>query len=112
MKSKSETDKMHSAEANTNRMRRAVEFLHGQCANEEAKESFLKWQKQLAVALDSPELARPVGGGSTRSCALEMSLRENEADSSTNLSLSAGRKISFMDRLLGRRQKSLVSSSG
>ncbi|KAF2167005.1 hypothetical protein M409DRAFT_54224 [Zasmidium cellare ATCC 36951] len=111
-KSKSETDKMHTPAANTARMRRAVERLYFQCANDEARESFLKWQKQLAVALSLPELARPVVG---KSCALEMSLREGGQQgngSSPGMPLSAGRKISFMDRLLGRRQKSLVSSGG
>ncbi|KAK4493655.1 hypothetical protein PRZ48_014840 [Zasmidium cellare] len=108
-KSKCETDKMHTPAANTARMRRAVEHLYYQCGNDEARESFLKWQKQLAVALSLPELARPVVA---RGCALEMSLREDspQTGSSPGMPLSAGRKISFMDRLLGRRQKSLASS--
>lgn len=103
---------MHTPAANTARMRRAIENLYYQCANDEARDSFLKWQKQLAVAMSLPELARSVAG---RSCALEMSLRKSEQDdigSSPMMPLSAQRKISFMDRLLGRRQKSLVSTSG
>lgn len=111
-KSKTETDKLHTPAANTARMRRAVEHLYYQCGNDEARESFLKWQKQLAVALSLPELARPIGA---KNCALEMSLKEEGHQGSSpggGLTLSAGRKISFMDRLLGRRQKSLVSSSG
>lgn len=93
-------------------MRRALENLYHQCANDEARNSFSKWQKQLAVALSLPELARPVAG---KSCALEMSLKEGEqagCGSSPMMPLSAQRKISFMDRLLGRRQKSSVSTGG
>lgn len=104
---------MHTHAANTARMRRAIENLYHQCANDDARDSLSKWQKQLAVALSLPELARPVDG---KGCALEMTLREGELDSgdgsSPMMPLIAQRKISFMDRLLGRRQKSLVSSGG
>ncbi|EME77374.1 uncharacterized protein MYCFIDRAFT_200660 [Pseudocercospora fijiensis CIRAD86] len=108
---KSETDKMHTTEANTKRMRRAVEHLYSLCATDQAKESFLKWQKAVAIALATPELARPVNGsdGTRRGWNLEMSLRSSSMANLTGSHASGGenRKFtSFVDRLLGRRQKS------
>ncbi|KAF7187842.1 hypothetical protein HII31_10742 [Pseudocercospora fuligena] len=108
---KSETDKMHTTEANTKRMRRAVEHLYSLCATDQAKESFLKWQKAVANALATPELARPVNGSEElrRGWNLEMSLRSSSMANLTGSHASGGenRKFtSFVDRLLGRRQKS------
>ena len=104
--SKSQTDKLHTTEANSLRMRRAVEHLFSLCASAEAEQSFFLWQKAVANALSMPELAKPMKGNftsiETRSCALEMSLRSDE---SSYTSPSDPRKASFMDRLMGRKQK-------
>ncbi|KXS98630.1 hypothetical protein AC578_10067 [Pseudocercospora eumusae] len=108
---KSETDKMHTTEANTKRMRRAVEHLYSLCATDQAKESFLKWQKAVANALGTPELARPVNGSeeSRKGWNLEMSLRSSSMANLAGSHTSGGenrRFTGFVDRLLGRRQKS------
>lgn len=100
---KSSTNKMHTPQANTARMRRAVVALYALCGNDEARDSFSKWQAQLAIALRNPELRRPVRGmGKMSGCQLEMSLREDGTPSS----VGSGRKPSFMDRILGRRKGS------
>ncbi|UJO19830.1 uncharacterized protein CLAFUR5_10006 [Fulvia fulva] len=101
---KSHTDKIHTPDANCARMRRAIELLHSQCATDEAKRSFYVWQKQLAVALQTPELAKPVAGA--RHCQLEMSLKDHS--SSPGSPFGSGRKVSFLDRLLGRKERSFV----
>ncbi|EME41342.1 hypothetical protein DOTSEDRAFT_64677 [Dothistroma septosporum NZE10] len=101
---KSDTDKIHTPDANCARMRRAIEFLYTQCATDEAKRSFYIWQKQLAVASSMPELAKPVAGA--RHCQLEMSLKDHS--SSPGSPFGSGRKVSFFDRILGRKEKSVA----
>lgn len=112
---KRDTDKMHTNEANTARMRRAIEHLYSLCLTDEAKHSFLVWQKACASALGITELSRPIHGseGFARNWNLEMSLRSTSMmnlasgiGSSGTPPSSESRKISLMDRLLGRRQKS------
>lgn len=109
--SKADTDKLYTPAATEARMRRAVKYLHSECATDEARQSFYKWQQSLKDALNAPELRKPVGG---KSCALQMSLSEVLRTSETNgygtPPLSAGRKISFMDRLLGKKPKALGAS--
>lgn len=106
--SKSHTDKIHTSEANSLRMRRAVEQLFSLCATVEAEQSFFMWQKAVAKALALPELAKPLesnwSSSEVRTCALEMSLRGDEYTPSPPAP-SEMRKTKFMDRLLGRRQK-------
>lgn len=102
--SKTSTDRMHTPRANTARMRRAVVELYGLCGNDEARDSFSKWQAQLAIALRNPELGRPVkGSGKMSGCQLEMSMKEEGTPTSVG---SGSRKPSFMDRILGRRKGS------
>lgn len=107
---KSETDRLHTTEANTKRMRRAVEHMFSLCATDQAKGSFLIWQKTVAGALSMPELGRPVKGSEDfrKGWNLEMTLRSSSmANLTGELHHSEGRKFSsFMGRLLGRRQKS------
>ncbi|CAK3820542.1 Hypothetical predicted protein [Lecanosticta acicola] len=108
--SKADTDKMYTPAATESRMRRAVKYLYDECATEDARQSFLKWQKQLTAVMDNPELGKPVGG-SGKNCALQMSLSESdEYGGSGSTPLSTGRKISFMDRLLGKKAKILGAS--
>ena len=57
---RTDSDKMHTPEANTKRMRRALEQLHALCTTEEARESFVKFQMQLAILQSDPELSRPI----------------------------------------------------
>ncbi|SMY22137.1 unnamed protein product [Zymoseptoria tritici ST99CH_1A5] len=75
--SKSSTDKMHTCDANARRMRRAVFHLYQLCGNQEARESFFKWQKQLAAALGLPELGRPIGDVTGESQVLQVTLKED-----------------------------------
>ncbi|KAF2210217.1 hypothetical protein CERZMDRAFT_99630 [Cercospora zeae-maydis SCOH1-5] len=98
---KFETDKMHTTEASHRRMRKAIQHLHSLCVTAEAERSFFVWQKAVAGALAIPELARSVPATESRTCALEMSLRSDESFTPP----SETRKMNFMDRLLGRRQK-------
>ena len=56
----SQTSAMHSPEANTRRMRRALEHLHALCGTPEARESFAVFQRQVARVHGVPELARPM----------------------------------------------------
>ena len=91
-------------------MRRAVEHLYALCTTNEARQSFLHWQNQLAIALDTPELGRPVD-----KCVLDVGVQTGQDESPYTLveksaaALNATRKTSFMDRLLGRHRKSLPS---
>ncbi|USW55802.1 hypothetical protein Slin15195_G091210 [Septoria linicola] len=98
---KSETDGIHTTEANFHRMRRAIEHLFSLCATPEAEQSFFVWQKSLGSAIGMPQLAKVVKGSEARSCALEMSLRGGEGFTPP----SDPKKMKFVDRLLGRRQK-------
>ncbi|KAM3421472.1 hypothetical protein BST61_g1865 [Cercospora zeina] len=98
---KFETDKMHTTAASHRRMRKAIQHLHSLCVTAEAEQSFFVWQQAVAGALAIPELARSVPVTESRTCALEMSLRSDESFTPP----SETRKLNFMDRLLGRRQK-------
>lgn len=105
--SKNSTDKMHTPEANTARMRRAVVALYALCGNDEARDSFSRWQAQLAIALSNPELGRPVrGSGKMSGCQLEMRLREDESTPGGSSRVGSSRKMSFMEKILGRRKGS------
>ncbi|EMC92715.1 hypothetical protein BAUCODRAFT_77545 [Baudoinia panamericana UAMH 10762] len=117
--SKSDSDKMHSPEANTRRMRRAMEYLHSLCASQEARESFVVFQLQFAAVTGSAELARPmmvnlppvrrvavsgrqdVSGEAREVC-------EGVVEKSNGLGWGDGRKGTFVERLFGRHRRSLV----
>jgi hypothetical protein len=88
-------------------MRRAVVALYALCGNDEARDSFSRWQAQLAIALSNPELGRPVrGSGKMSGCQLEMRLREDESTPGASSSVGSSRKMSFMEKILGRRKGS------
>lgn len=98
---KAQTDKMHTPEASTARLKRALDHLNTLCATQEARDSLYAFQAQFAGMMHLPELRPPklvlhLGdsnrGGSTA---------EEGAGAAT---MSETRKASFMDRLLGRGQ--------
>jgi hypothetical protein len=112
--SKTESDRFHSLAANTARMRRALEHLHSICATEEARESFCRFQIQYASVQNMPELGRPI----TTSRPIILSKPSNATPQVTeskiarasflddsNIPKSESRKISLLNRMLGRREK-------
>ena len=111
---------MHTPAANTARMRRALEHLHSQCSTYEAKDSFVKFQMQFAALQNLPELAKPIknakmmGFGRSseesaraRRLAEEARVRVEVIDhrDSAGKHARGARKISLLDRMLGRREK-------
>lgn len=108
---KSETDKLHTPSANIARSRRALEHLHSQCATEEARESFSKFQFQIASAQNLPELARPIKPRrqtvTAKFTAREAGIAvEKRSEPTAGEPVRSGiRKISIFDRMLGRREK-------
>ncbi|KAK4956799.1 hypothetical protein LTR10_006327 [Elasticomyces elasticus] len=107
--SKTESDKMHSAEANTRRMRRALEHLHSLCVTEEARESFVVFQLQFAACQGMPELGRPLVEG--RKIVLNASTGIEDAGGSGDGGVAEKRKGTFMERLLGKGRRSLTGST-
>ncbi|KAK4902843.1 hypothetical protein LTR27_000782 [Elasticomyces elasticus] len=109
--SKTVSDKMHSAEANTRRMRRALEHLHSLCATEEARESFVVFQLQFAACQGLPELGRPLMEGKK----IMLGSVGNEVGGSEGGEGPGGvaekRKGTFMGRLLGKGRRSLTGST-
>lgn len=115
---KSETDKLHRPAANTARLRRALEHLHSQCVTEEARESFVRFQLQFASLHSLPELSRPFktnrkpmavltarpGNVESRDTDSGEHGKSSEAEGSSAIK-SGLRKISILDRMLGRREK-------
>ena len=111
---KSSSDQMHTPEANTKRMRRALEYLHGLCATQEARESFVVFQLQFASSQGNAELGKPLALkvperritlGSQDAPDLQC---EGPRGGGGVVGLGERRERSFMDRLLGRGRKSLV----
>ena len=110
MKTKAETDKMHSLDASTKRMRRALEYLHGCCTTSEARESFVVFQLQFAALQNNAELSRPI---QVTMPARKSSRKDREQSVGSEVgsvgSMGAVRKMSFMDRLLGRSKRSSIA---
>lgn len=105
---KGQSDKMHTPEASTARIKRALDHLSELCVTPDAKESLLQFQALYARQSGLPELAPPKQP--TRTIVLG-SIKDDggAADQSGDKSTSENRKASFMDRLLGRqKRRSLV----
>lgn len=100
--SKDKSDQMHSAEAITGRMRPALVELHGYCTTEAARESFGVFQLQYAALQNNPVLGQPIA--IPRSKARETVVVGEDCSAS----MSRERKMSFMERLLGRSRRSLA----
>ncbi len=103
---KAQTDKMHTIEAGEARIFRAFAHLRTFCATQEAKDSLTIFQYAYADMMAMPELGRAapiVLGGSSGAG------EDGPEDAGSSLGMSETRKISFMDRLLGRqKRRSLV----
>jgi hypothetical protein len=98
-------DHLHDGEANTRRMRRALESLHSLCTTGEARESFVLFQLQLASAYNNPDLGRPItarGSGREGLIVLGNNAEASPTATADTRAISEGRKMSFMERLLGR----------
>lgn len=100
---KAQTDKMHTPEASTARLKRAFEELNSRCATQEAREGLFAFQTQFAGSMNLPELRPPK---------LVLHLGNPDrfdggvgSDDASAGGISEGRKASFMDRLLGRQGK-------
>jgi hypothetical protein len=91
-----------------------MEHLHSVCVTEEARESFVRFQIQYASVQNLPELSRPI----TTSKPIDFSKSLNSAPLATASTLGTGplmgngntpksesRKISILNRMLGRREK-------
>nr|POE50753.1 hypothetical protein CFP56_16268 [Quercus suber] len=89
-----ESDQMHTAEMTTQRRRRAIEHLYNLCTTVEARDSFAQFQMQFATSQDEPDLARPVQGN-----------RADLPDGGGKYVFGEARKMTLMDRLLGRGAK-------
>ncbi|KAK1823760.1 hypothetical protein LTR12_001715 [Friedmanniomyces endolithicus] len=109
--SKAQSDKMHSVEANTRRMRRALEGLQSLCATPEARESLVVFQLQFAAMQGLPELGRPLQLNLPERKIVLNAARggseEERGGSEAGDGVAEKRKGSFMDRLLGRSRRSL-----
>ncbi|KAI7396388.1 hypothetical protein KC336_g15710 [Hortaea werneckii] len=106
------SDQMHTPDANTRRMRRALEYLHSLCMTQEARESFVVFQLQSAALQGYPELGKPLAL-SVPERKIVMSCRGDGAGGEGGLGGGSGlmsekRERTFMDRLLGRARRSLV----
>lgn len=105
---KAQTDKMHTPEASTARLKRALDHLNTVCMTQEAIDSLYSFQGQFSHIMHLPELKPPkvvlhLGDSKQGGGAMEQS--EGAA------TMSESRKASFMDRLLGRggqKQRSLI----
>lgn len=105
---KGQTDKMHTPEASTARIKRAMDHLADLCISPEARESLLQFQAMYARQSGLPELAPPKPP--TRTIVLgSVKDEDREVLEGGDKSASESRKASFMDRLLGRqKRRSLV----
>lgn len=106
---------MHTPEANMRRTRRALEHLYGLCATQAARESFVVFQLQFAATENVPELGRPMQVILPERRFAFRCRQEEEAvgGSERDVGVVGGgvgenRKVTFMDRLLGRGKKGLV----
>lgn len=104
---------MHTPEANMRRMRRALEELYGLCGSVEARESLGVFQREIAGVSGCAELGRPVGGEGRGLVRLTMAAGTSgegwDGGAEEEVRMSEMRKVSFMDRLLGRSRRSLVA---
>jgi hypothetical protein len=116
--SKSETDKFHSPATNTARLRRALEHLHSLCVTDEARESFVRFQMNFASMQHLPELSRPIKPRNlappiepvpvrSSSYAGDLEVERNSAVVVGGAAKSGARKMSLLDRMLGRRENRL-----
>ncbi|KAK4547551.1 hypothetical protein LTR36_000508 [Oleoguttula mirabilis] len=124
---KHHSDKMHSPEANTRRMRRALEHLYERCVTREAREGFVVFQLQFAALQNVPELGRPlqlnvperrIVLGCRESVGVGDGDGDGDGDEDDEDAVGDGgggmrllrerRERTFMDRLLGRGRKSLM----
>lgn len=110
MAMRTETDKLHAPSASVARTRRAFEELYSTCATDEAKESFIAFQMQYAALQNDPQLAKSVGprpmyislngsGKSTKTASTDLGSQSS----------GSGRKVSFVDRLLGRHKRNSLA---
>jgi hypothetical protein len=97
-------------------MRRAVFTLYQLCGNQEARESFTKWQRQLAAALGLPELARPIGDMAGERKVLQMTLREDDVSfaglSATDTNVGGSKSESRANTVSVRGSATGSASSG
>ena len=114
---KAQTDKLHTPEASTARLKRALAELETRCGAREAKESLFAFQTQYAQMMNLPELRPPKlvlhlgnGGGGPGGAGMDGAVAPAAAPAA-EAGLGDVRKASFMDRLLGRqgKRRSLVS---
>ena len=115
---KAQTDKFHTAEASTVRLKRALTELESRCApsgarEAGARESLYAFQSQYAQMMNLPELRPPklvlhLGNGDGGGDGAGM---DGAAAPAAEAGLGDVRKASFMDRLLGRqgKRRSLVA---
>jgi hypothetical protein len=98
---KAQTDKLHTVEASTARLKRALAQLESRCATSEARASLFAFQTQYAQMMNLPELRPPKVvlhlGNAAGAAGMDGTVAET--------GLGEGRKASFMDRLLGRQGK-------
>jgi hypothetical protein len=115
--SKSQTDKFHSPATNTARLRRALEHLHSLCVTDEARESFERFQMDFAAMQHLPELGRPIKARkpeptiepaiNTVPHAGGLEFERTSTVITGGTAKSGARKMSLLDRMLGRREKRL-----
>lgn len=105
---KAHTDKLHTTEATTLRLRLAFTTLESECMTPAAKESLRQFRVRYAAAIGCPELTGPIaldppmGVMNSGTGANGEAMAEPEDG---NGGISEGRKVSFMDRLLGRQKR-------
>ena len=114
--SKSQTDKFHSPTTNTARLRRALEHLHSLCVTDEARESFERFQMDFAAMQHLPELGRPIKARKPEPAiqpiiatphASGLDFERTSTVITGGTAKSGARKMSLLDRMLGRREKRL-----
>ena len=109
---KTHTDKLHTTEATTLRLRLAFTTLESECMMPAAKESLRQFRVRYAAAIGCPELTGPITldppvGVLNSSTGPDGEMIVEPGSGSGGM--SEGRKVSFMDRLLGRqKRRSLV----
>jgi len=105
---KAHTDKLHTTEATTLRLRLAFTTLESECMTPAAKESLRQFRVRYAAAIGCPELTGPIAldppiAALARSTGPDGEMiAEGESGSG---GMGEGRKVSFMDRLLGRQKR-------
>ncbi|KAK3110954.1 hypothetical protein LTR53_014239 [Teratosphaeriaceae sp. CCFEE 6253] len=103
-----QADRMHTPEATTRRMRRALEHLHSLCGTPEARESLVAFQQQFAALQGSAELARPLVVRQPERRKIVLGAGVGALDGGGDVGgggvgvAGEKRKGTFMERLLGR----------